>query len=67
MVIDMARNKLLVLPGESIENAKRREGIEAPFGRCGDYAEPGGFPGCGEPLDDGEWDVCPDYPDCCRP
>lgn len=37
----MARSQLFVLPGESIEDAKRREEVEAPFGRCGDQSDPG--------------------------
>ena len=36
----MARSRLFALPGESTEDAKRREEIEAPFGRCGDHAKP---------------------------
>ena len=45
----------------------RREEIEAPFGRCGDHAKPYEYPGCGKPLVDDDWYVCPSYPDCCRP
>lgn len=52
---------------KTIEDAKRREMIEAPYGHCGDYAEPGEYPGCGEPLVGDDWHVCATYPDCCRP
>lgn len=63
----MARSQLFVLPGESIEDAKRREEVEAPFGRCGDHAKPDEYQGCGTPLVDDDWYVCLSYPDCCRP
>lgn len=63
----MAPVQLFALPGESTDDAKRREEIEAPYGRCGDYAKPGDFQGCGKPLVGDDWEVCPTYPDCCRP
>lgn len=64
---DMALRPLYVKDGETLEQAKRREEIEAPYGRCGDRVEHGQYPGCREPLVGDDWLVCPDYPDCCRP
>lgn len=64
----MAQRQIFVQEGQSLEAAKRRENIEAPYGRCGEYAKPAGdFPGCGKPLVDDSWYTCPNYPDCCRP
>jgi hypothetical protein len=63
----VAYRQLIVPEGKSPRDAMRREEAEAPHGRCGDKSEEGGFPGCGVPLVDDGWYVCPDYPDCCRP
>lgn len=63
----MAMHQLFVQEGETLEDAERRENIEAPFGRCGDNAKPNDYQGCGYPLTDNTWYVCPDFPDCCRP
>jgi hypothetical protein len=63
----MATRQLFVHQAETSEQALRRENAEAPFGRCGDRAKPGEYPGCGEPIVDSEWYVCRHYPDCCRP
>ena len=63
----VARSWLYVLSGKSPEDVRRREAIEAPFGRCGDYAKPNEYPGCSTPLIGDDWYVCPSYPDCCRP
>lgn len=63
----MALRPLYVREGETVEDARRRENLEAPHGRCGDHAKPGEYPGCGEPLPNEEWYVCNMYPDCCRP
>lgn len=63
----MAQRQLFIQEGESLEEAKRRDNSEAPFGRCGDHAKPGEFQGCGEPMIDTDWHVCSTFPDCCRP
>ncbi len=64
----MAHGELFVRDGETIKQAQRRENIEAPLGRCGDYAKPGDvYQGCGAPLTNIEWHTCFDFPDCCRP
>lgn len=64
----MALRQLFVHDGETLQDAIRRENIEAPNGRCGDHQKLGDYPGCGEPLAiNTEYLVCPDFPDCCRP
>lgn len=66
----MAMRQLYIRQEEgerTLADAQRREAIEAPRGRCGDHAKPHEYQGCGTPLDNDDWYVCPDFPDCCRP
>jgi len=64
----MVMRKLFVQEGESVEDAQRRDNLEAPFGRCGDDLKPDEvYGGCHSPLTNDDMLVCPDFPDCCRP
>lgn len=66
----MAQRLIIPADGETYMDAVRRDETEAPYGRCGDHAKPGDYPGCGRPLgceESEDWYVCRDYPDCCRP
>lgn len=63
----MAQRQLLPREGETTADARKREDIEAPFGRCGDEAKSGEYQGCGTPLGRDESVTCSDFPDCCRP
>jgi hypothetical protein len=59
--------KLFTQDGETTENARRRELIEAPYGRCGDLAGNQDSCGCGAPLERDEQKYCSSYPGCVNP
>jgi hypothetical protein len=63
----MAMRQLIPREGETMADTQPRETFEAPNGRCGDYAKPGEYQGCGTPLTNDGYHTCPDFPDCCRP
>lgn len=54
---------------EDGEEGQSREDLNAPYGRCGDYAKPPQPLGCYTPLGpEGEGlGICTQYPDCCTP